>query len=348
LVPLVKSARAWAAGVSRELTHSFQAYRVLRKHDLFIISGGGQLDDEWGGPWELPLAVCKWVFLARLAGVPSAMASVGAGKISSSASRLFFSTALRLSCYRSYREANTRSIAASLFSRAMKDPVVPDLAFSLPESEIPLPASKIRKLAQGRSIIAVSPIAFAKPSNWPTPDRAVHDRYVQEMAKVLSCLSRQGSFPIVVCSSLGDDESVIPEILAHLDDEAKQSLREQIHFPEVKTWKEFVAVLREVDYLVASRLHGTILGFLTQTPTVAISFDPKVDWVTQDLHQTEYLLQIRDFTAEQVLKKLDRIKSQRVAVVEQLISYRKSILSPAAEQYDTLSRLALAHQQSHS
>jgi polysaccharide pyruvyl transferase WcaK-like protein len=347
LVLLVKTARAWAAGISRELSHSFRAFRVLRKHDLFIVSGGGQLDDEWGGPWELPLAVCKWVFLARLAGVPCAMASVGAGRISSSASRLFFSIALWLSGYRSYREANTRKIAASLLSRAANDPIVPDLVFSLPDSEIPSPAGNIRKAARTRSIVAVSPIAFGKPSNWPTTDRAVHERYVQEMAKVLSCLSRQGYFPIVVCSSLGDDESVIPEILAHLDDGAKQSLSEPIHFPGVKTWKDLIAALGEVDYLIASRLQGTILGFLSQTPTIAISFDPKVDWVMADLQQTEYLLQIRDFTAERVLKMLDRIKGQRLAVIERLVSYRKSILSPAAEQYDSLAKVALAHQQSH-
>jgi polysaccharide pyruvyl transferase WcaK-like protein len=344
LVPLLKRVLSWTGAIVREVSHSFQAYRVLRRHDLFIVSGGGQLDDEWGGPWELPLAVCKWVLLARLAGVPCTMASVGAGKIASSASRLFFSIALRLCCYRSYRENNTRTIAANLLSRAASDPVVPDLAFSLPDSELPPPAGKIRTLARGRTIIAVSPIAFAKPINWPTPDRAVHDRYVQQIAKVLACLSRQGYFPIVVCSSLGDDESVIPEILEHLDDETKQRLGEQIHFPKVKTWKDFVAILREVDYLIASRLHGTVLGFVTQTPVLAISFDPKVDWVMQDLQQTDYLLQIREFTSEDVLSTLDRIKNHRDSVVEQLVSYRKSILSPAALQYDSLSKLALAHQ----
>jgi polysaccharide pyruvyl transferase WcaK-like protein len=351
LAPIVQRARAWTAGTIRSVSHSCEAYRLLRKHDLFIVSGGGQLDDEWGGAWQLPFALCKWILLARLAGVPCAMASVGAGKISSLASRLLFSTALRLSSYRSYRETNTRTIAARLMSRAADDPVVVDLAFSLPESELPVSVGKIRSAAQGRSIIAVSPIAFAKPLNWPTPDRAVHDRYVQEMAKVLSCLSRHGYFPIVVCSSLGDelgdDESVIPEILEHLDDDMKQSLSERSHFPEVKTWRDFAAVLREADYLIASRLHGTILGFLTETPTVAISFDPKVDWVMEDLNQADYLLQIRDFTAEQVLQTLERIKVRRFGVIDRLISYRKSILAPAAEQYDSLSKLAQAHRQSH-
>jgi polysaccharide pyruvyl transferase WcaK-like protein len=95
-------------------------------------------------------------------------------------------------------------------------------------------------------------------------------------------------------------------------------------------------------------LHGTILGFVTQTPVVAISFDPKVDWVMEDLHQTDYLLQIRDFTAQEVLSTLDRIKVRRDAVVERIASYRQGILSASERQYDSLTRLVLAHHQSHN
>jgi hypothetical protein len=57
-------------------------------------------------------------------------------------------------------------------------------------------------------------------------------------------------------------------------------------------------------------------------------------------------LQIRDFTAEEVLNALDRIKARRDAVLEQIASYRKGTLSASARQYDTLARLVLAHHQS--
>src|SRR5208283_3387887 len=141
---------------------------VLRTQDLLLFSGGGQLDEEYGGAWRLPFAVCKWVLLARLARVPCAMASVGAGKITSRASRMLFSIALRVCCYRSYREAKTSGIATGLLSRAVNDPVVPDLAFSLPDSEFPSPVGDIRRMARGRPVIALSPIAYGKPDNWPT------------------------------------------------------------------------------------------------------------------------------------------------------------------------------------
>jgi polysaccharide pyruvyl transferase WcaK-like protein len=348
LRPFLRSARGWVVAVLREIVHSFKGYRVLRTQDVLVISGGGQFDEEFGGAWRLPFAFCKWVLVAHAAGVPCVVASVGAGKITSPASRMFISMVLRMSCYRSYRDRHTRAIVANLLSSAANDAVVADLAFSLPDSELPSPIGGIRTMARGRPIVVVSPMAYAKPGNWPNPDCALHDRYVQQMARVLSGLSQRGYFLVIACSSLGDDETVIPDLLGRLSDEMKRSLDGQIHFPTIKTWKDFVAVLRDADYLIASRLHGTILGFVAQTPAVAISVDPKVDWVMEDLDQTDYLLQIRDFTAEDVLNALDRIKGRRDAVVERIASYRQGVLEASEQQYDCLARLVLAHHQSHN
>jgi len=350
LVPFLKKPRPWLTAVRREILHSLEGYRVLRKQDLLVVSGGGQLDEEYGGAWRLPFAICKWVLLARLARVPCAMASVGVGKITLPASRRFVSMALRMCSYRSYRETKSRAIAASLLPRAMKDSVVPDLAFSLPESELPAPVRSIRTMAGGRPVIVISPMAYAKPGSWPTPNGALHDRYVEQMTQVLSCLSQRGYLVVVACSSLGDDDGVLPELLGRVAEEMKCSLDGRVLCPTINTWRDLVAVLRDADYLIASRLHGTILGFVTQTPAVAISFDPKVDWVMEDLDQTDYLLHIRDFTAEDVLNALDRLTVCRDAVIERLASYRQGILanSPSARQYDSLAALALKRHSSNN
>jgi polysaccharide pyruvyl transferase WcaK-like protein len=350
LLPLLKRVRASSNVIRREVRHSLEGFKVLRTQDVLFISGGGQLDEEYGGAWRLPFTIFKWALLARLAGVPCAMASIGAGKITLPNSRRFVSMALRMCCYRSFREQRSRAIVAKLFPRAKNDSVVPDLAFSMPESEIPSSTGIIRKLARGKPVVALSPIAYAKPVNWPTPDRDLHDRYVQNLAAVIAGLVRRDCFIVVVCSSLGDDESVIPEILERLDDETKQRLDGRIHFPAIKTWRELATVLRDADYLIASRLHGTILGFLTRTPVVAISFDPKVDWVMEDLRQTDYLLHIRDFTADDVLKALDRVEISRNEAVARIAAYRAGILSDSvsAQQYDFLAGIALKRYQSHN
>jgi len=338
-VPVLRRCLPVLAIIPREIFHIVAGYRFLRRIDLLVVSGGGQLNEEWGGAWGHPFALFKWAVLARTARVPYAFASVGSGYVISTAARVFVSAALRMACYRSYRDKNTRELATGLMGRVTADPVVPDLAFSLSSSEL-LRTGAIGEIAQGKTVIAISPIAYAKPGFWSFDDGALYDRYVQEMAQVISLLLGRGCFLVIVCSSLGHDETVILDLLARLDDESKHRLDGQMHIPKITTWKHLVAALRDVDLLIASRLHSTILGFMSQTPTLAISCEPKVDWVMEDVGQTDYLLQFRDFTSRDVIEALDRLQLCKHVVLQQIASYRQRMASVFAPQYDILAELA--------
>lgn len=56
--------------IPREVCHSIAGYRFLRTQHLVIVCGGGQLNEEWGGAWQDPFALFKWVLVAKLARVP--------------------------------------------------------------------------------------------------------------------------------------------------------------------------------------------------------------------------------------------------------------------------------------
>jgi len=337
--PLEKTLRRYFATIRREFRHCVEAYRFVRTQELLIVSGGGQLDDEWGGPWGHPYCLFKFAVIAKCARVPFAFVSVGACKISSPLSLCFLSVALDLACYRSYRDANSRRIAAKCHAPAIDDPVVPDLAFSLPPSVFPRPAG-IRSLAQGRPIVAVSPIAYAKSGVWPTQNQSLYERYKRQMTLVLSRLVSQGYFVVLIWSSLGDDDQTASELMARLNPSIRNSQGGQIHIPEITTWANAAALLLDADFLIASRLHSTILGFMTNTPVVAISFDPKVDWVMQDLGQTEVLLGINNFTAGDVLQALKALELSRGVTFKQIATYRDRISTQLSIQYDTLAKLA--------
>jgi polysaccharide pyruvyl transferase WcaK-like protein len=98
------------------------------------------------------------------------------------------------------------------------------------------------------------------------------------------------------------------------------------------------------------RLYSTVLGFVSKPPAVAIFFDPKADWVMEDLHQADYLLHFQDFTAEDVLNVFDRMKVCRDTVVEQIASCRQGVFpaSASARQYNFLAGFALRHHHSHN
>jgi polysaccharide pyruvyl transferase WcaK-like protein len=343
LLQALKNLRRCVLSIPKEIFHFSGGYSFLRHQDLLIVSGGGQLDEEWGGPWGHPFALFKWALLAWAARVPCAIVSVGVGRLSSPLSRLFVLIALRMANYRSFRDENSRTIAATLYKVADSDLVVPDLAFGLHISKGRQNAN-IRLRSRGRTIVAISPIAYAKPGNWPSENHAVYCRYLQQMAMVMSRLVDRDYFLVMVWSSLGDDESVIPQIIEKLDDASRKKLAERLYISRIRTWKELVASLEEADFLVASRLHSVILGTVTGTPTVAISFDPKVNWVMQDLGLADYLLPINDFDAEDVLGVLDNLKNSEDSVAARISSYQLGTRSAFDRQYYTLAELAVANQ----
>jgi len=62
----------------------------------------------------------------------------------------------------------------------------------------------------------------------------------------------------------------------------------------------------------------------------------------EDLDQTKYLLQIRNFTANDVIEALDHIAVSRKAVVDGIMYFRRQALPISEQQYDALARLAVA------
>jgi polysaccharide pyruvyl transferase WcaK-like protein len=337
---LGRKLRPRLASAQRETQHWIGGYRFLRKHELLVVSGGGQLDEEWGGPWGHPFTLFKWALLARAARIPFVVASVGVGKITSLKCRLFLSTALRLAKYRSYRDAHSRELSARLLPKTSQDSVVPDLAFSFPVSEL-ASSRDLASLANGRTIVAVSPISYAKPESWPHHDRSFYDQYLDQTAKFIRLLAARKYFVVIVWSS-NSDRQVIADLRQLLERTHRLESPAEFFIPVLQSWKELIGVLRSVDILVASRLHSIILGALSRKPTIAISFDPKVDWVMEDLSQTEYLMHIRDFSAAQLAEAVDRIQAHRNDIERELASYQERIQPVLAKQYDSLAGFSIA------
>ena len=73
----------------REARHIINGFDLLKNVDVFVISGGGQLNEVWGGPWVQPYAMMKWAVLARLRGAKPIFLSVGFGSLDTRLSRFF-------------------------------------------------------------------------------------------------------------------------------------------------------------------------------------------------------------------------------------------------------------------
>src|SRR5205809_6125060 len=51
---------AYMRMVVREVPFLWRSYRMLRRLDLVVVAGSGQLPDEWDGPWLHPYTTFRW------------------------------------------------------------------------------------------------------------------------------------------------------------------------------------------------------------------------------------------------------------------------------------------------
>ena len=295
--------------IGHEIRHACKSYALLRHIDLLVIAGGGQLDEEWGGPWGHPLALFKWTVLARLAGSCVAFLSVGACQTESRWTKFFLKTALSTAHYRSYRDQGSREIALRIHPRA-DGPVVPDLAFSLP-------AANFSGQTSGSVRVGVSPIAYGHQSLWPTRDPEKYRHYMGELGTFISALLRKG-IHVSLFSSANPDDEIFAELTGSLDGTLAEAQLEALTIIKAASLYDLLALLQSVDFVVASRLHGLILSFFCGKPSLAISYDRKVQALMSDLDQAGYCVDIRSVQSAELLAKFEKMQANRDGITMQL------------------------------
>lgn len=329
--PLFKPIKA-VYRLAKEVRHAIQSYFFLRDVHLLVIAGGGQLDEEWGGSWGHPYALMKWATLARLAGSKLVFLSVGGCRIDSLASRLFIRVALSLATYRSYRDQGSREIGLQI-SKSADGPVVPDLAFSLPLTHINAVIETRRELP----LVGVSPIAFAHPGLWPTERIAVYNRYITELSAFVSSLLQRG-ISVVLFSSSVPDEQTFRDIRDQVSSQITNEALMRLSSCEAATASELNEMLRSVDFVVASRLHGLLLSFLAGKPSIAISYDRKVQTLMEDMGQAEYCMDIHTFSRNNLLAAFLTLETNADSIPPKLRRIRDGYRELLEEQYKQVAR----------
>jgi len=301
--------RDWPWKANAELGHVRRALALLGDVDVVIASGGGQLDDFWGGPFGHPWALFKWAALARLRGRGFVVLATGFGTLESRTSRLLTRAALHLSAHRSYRDRRCRELMARAgFWR--DDPVVPDLAFALDPAALEPPT---HDAAPEPDRVAVCPMALHDPRSWPVRDADAYGRYVERTAGLVEALLRRGR-QVSLLTSDTPDRPVVADVVARLRAPDGDATAAGPAAPATLEVARFVAEAARARLVVASRLHGVILSFVAGTPVVALSYDRKVADLMEVMGQSELCLDVSEATPEAVLRRIDALEAREDAV----------------------------------
>ncbi|HEY8507271.1 MAG TPA: polysaccharide pyruvyl transferase family protein [Steroidobacteraceae bacterium] len=246
-------------------------YACLGDLDLLIISGGGQLDEFWGGPWRQPYLLYAWTRLARWRRVPSAAFGLGWDYVVSKTARWFCVRAMRNVQFRFFRDEGTlHCLRAAGFSG---DALVgPDPAFAIRAGEI----ASVTARTSPRRFIVVSPIA---ENAVPPEFRPGHAAHLQELGRACREWLDSGFEIRFVCSQPAMDLPWVAALTDHLPSAQRDRLWTVIPGAGVQ---EYLREVQGATFVVAARLHGLILAISAGAPVIGITYSRKIGQLLRD------------------------------------------------------------------
>lgn len=314
--------------IYQEIIHVAKSYKFLKGIDLIIVSGGGQLDDYWGGPWGHPYALLKWGLIAKTRGSNYIFLSVGTCAIESKLSSIFIKQALKLADYRSYRDNASKKLLDHI-NFTNNDLVYPDLAFSYINRDI----LKYQGTPHDGKVIGISPIAYHSKCGWFKNDIAAYEQYLNTLITFIST-NIQSGYSIILFSTEEVDRKRFSDIVIGLEKYHKPDIADKVIYAYTDTPKKLFNQLCNVNYVVASRLHGILLANLCCIPVLAISYDRKVDTYMTDAGFQDYLLKINNININLLLNKFGLLVNNSKSIESQLIVNNHSYASELECQYD--------------
>jgi polysaccharide pyruvyl transferase WcaK-like protein len=308
-----------------EFLYVLRSLKNLWGFDLLVVSGGGQLDDYWGGPWSHPYTLAKWGTLAKIVGARFVFLSVGAGPIDYSTSKRLLRYALSRAEYRSFRDERSRALVASIgFDRS--DPVCPDLAYSLP---LDWETRSVRR--KNPKIIGVGPMSYFHPALWPESDNAVYEGYLQKLTAFVMRRVKAGYTILLFPGEIGSDRTAMDDLMAIIHRGGKNIPLQRILRPDIRTVSELMTHISRTDLVVASRFHGVLLAHAAIKPVIALSYHMKIDALMQNMGHAEYCLDIKTFTSDALEKRFHSLARTlpvaRKRINAKMIEYRKILES---------------------
>lgn len=325
-VPLFDRALGWLWWARREAAFLSRCRERLRDVDTLVISGGGQIDDSWGGPMGAPLNLLRWTGVARTTGTRIVYLCVGAGPLDHRSSRWMTRVALLGARVRTFRDEPSRRFVEKLGVRRNLQ-VYPDLAHGLPVDE---PSRR----QEGRSeqlIVGLGPIPYMSPDWWTERDAERYRIYVDTLADFAVWLHEHSHGIRFILGEVFMDGAVTADLRQAIAARLPAAA-EAIPPVEIETVADLVSAIQETDVVVSSRFHGVLLSQRLGRPVIAVSYHQKIDTLMQDMGQGDCVLPIDDFGVDQLIAALGRIR-------EHLPELQATLDANARERADRLERL---------
>lgn len=319
--------------VPGELMDWLAAIKTLRGTDMVVMTGTGMLTDYMTTASGFPYDVFRWTATSRLAGCKVRFVGVGVGPIYGWLSRWFIATALSLADYRSFRDQNSKNRIKKNGFDSDKDPVFPDLVFSLAPDTLPRRSQDKRQIRE----VGLGVMDHRDIHLWSSAEhQAKYSAYLEKMCDFVLWLIEHKYAIRILQGDAKHDASTRAELRTRLVKRGIRYDQAGIIDEGSATVEELIAQIAEVDIVVSPRFHNLLLGLMLNIPTVSISYDPKNDSLLEGFGLGNYCQPLDELEVPRLIDQFTELET-RVDELKPMIEKKaKECRRLLEEQYDLI------------
>jgi polysaccharide pyruvyl transferase WcaK-like protein len=313
--------------IPRELAHWYQMLRLMMRSDAFIVPGTGIITHGSCGSLGWPYDMFKLSLLARLCGVRVIYLSVGCGPFRYRLGGWLIRRSLGLAHYRSYRDVDSQQRLESIGFDAARDPVYPDLVFSLSREHL----DGARAETQPARIIGLGLKDYA-PALEEADARSYRD-YLGLMADFVVWLQARGCAVRLIIGDAQYDTRVREDLIALLEVRGANARAPHLLSDPVPTVDELLRQLRATDAVISPRFHNLVLALLLDKPVIALSDLPKVTALLVDLGLGRFCLPLEKLKSGDLTARFAQLDNEAQSLTRYIREATQRYRGAVDEQY---------------
>ncbi len=271
-----------------------EVLKAIKNTDLFISGGGSLLQDVTSTRSILYyLTIMK---LTKIFRKPVMVYANGIGPIEKKMNRFLTRKILNQVDLITLRDEGSKEYVKDL---GVKNPnifVTSDPVFTLE----PAPVGRIDEIFSLEGISKERPIIGISIRKWRRANNLT-----EIIASVIKYVIREyGVSVLLIPMHYPEDLDISLEINSLVKEKGCYVLRQKYNVEEI------MGVIKELEIILAMRLHSLIYAATQEVPMVGLSYDPKIDGILKSLGM-EHILNVEDFTFDELVEKLDIVWKNR-------------------------------------
>jgi polysaccharide pyruvyl transferase CsaB len=271
-----------------------QVYKAMKSSKLFI-SGGGSLLQDITSTRSL-LYYLATIKLARLFNKPVMVYANGIGPIEKKLNRFLTRRILNGVNLITLRDKDSEEFIKNLGVKNKNIMVTADPVFTLE----PASKSKIQEIFEKENIPKDKKFIGISIRKWKNTENLVNI-----MAEAISyMIDKYGVNIILIPMHYPEDLDISLEINSMVNKEGSYVIKERYGVEEI------MGIIKELEIIVAMRLHSLIYAATQEIPMVGLSYDPKVDGILRSL-KMDYICNIETLEYDDLVDKIDYVWNNR-------------------------------------